>query len=297
MTATLFGCAGDSPDDVDAQVGASAACTILGTFVSGAKRGKGIAAMPELLPRREYSSPPVVEAICQVTFAEPVPWSVATPGLLFSAIQSEYPAQPEAQSPVEATFRSNPSSADQTEVLLNQGTQRFVFADATQSRRLVANHSCLSVNALPPYETWPHLVDRFRTALERFQEAVTPFVPAMLSLRYINQIKIPLTAFMPDEYFNIPVLVVHQPNAALFSFLSRAQARDTETKIQTTVTFGSIQHPVDDESAFVLDIELQAPVPNEFSVDELIKTIDDLHRLENHEFESSITERCRELFE
>ena len=56
--------------------------------------------MTDVAPPREYPSPPIVEVICQVTFAKPVPWSAATPGLLYGRIRDDYPAEPKTEQSV-----------------------------------------------------------------------------------------------------------------------------------------------------------------------------------------------------
>jgi uncharacterized protein (TIGR04255 family) len=231
-----------------------------------------------------------VEVICQVAFAQPVAWSVATPGVLFKALEDEYPAEPKSLASVAASF-------DRTEGEFTVNPQnRFVFSNDEQGRRLVANESCLSVNALRPYEEWPSVADRFRRAVDTFSKSVGAFSPASVSLRYINRIIIPEDQLDVSEYFKIPLVHAHQDNAVIQGFLSRSQSMSPETSISTTITFASAEHPVADESAFILDIELEVPTAQDASVDDLIDAIEELHRRENLEFESSITPKCRELF-
>ncbi|WP_156166452.1 TIGR04255 family protein [Mycobacterium haemophilum] len=242
-------------------------------------------------PRQEYPSPPVHEVICQVTFADPVPWSAATPGLLYRAVQDEYPAEPKSQTAVEASF--DPSDG---EVQVSRGAQRFVYSNEEQNRRFVVNERCLSVNALKPYENWPSLAQRFRRALDIFEKEVAEFKSASVSLRYINRIVIQGTAIDTSEYFTVPLVTTHQPNARIVGFFGRSQSISPETSINTTVTFASVEHSVDGESAFILDIDLAMPTPSDAGHDKLAELVNELHHWENHEFESSITDKCRKLF-
>jgi uncharacterized protein (TIGR04255 family) len=229
--------------------------------------------------------------ICQVTFAQPVPWSVATPGVLFKALEDEYPAEPKSLASVEASF-----DRSEAEFHLNPPNTRFIFANETQSRRLVANQSCLSVNGLSPYEEWPSIATRFRKAIDVFEKSVCAFSPGSVNLRYINRIIIPKEELDISEYFTIPVVKPHQPDAMIQGFVSRSQSMSPQTSIGTTITFASTEHAVAEESAFILDIELTAPAEESANVDELLEMMEELHRLENREFESSITQKCRELF-
>jgi uncharacterized protein (TIGR04255 family) len=238
-----------------------------------------------------YPYPPVVEVICQVTFAQAVPWSVATPGVLWKAIEDEYPAEPKTLAGVEASF-----DAAEGQFTVNPHDARFVFSNQEQSRRLVANASCLSVNGLSPYEQWPNVANRFRHAIDAFSKSVAAFTPASVNIRYINRIVIPTGEVDVSEYFNVPVVKSHQDDAVIQGFLARSQSVVPQTSATTTITFASTAHSVEDESAFILDIELTQPVSGDASTDDLISAVEELHRLENREFESSITPRCRELF-
>jgi uncharacterized protein (TIGR04255 family) len=239
-----------------------------------------------------YPYPPVVEVICQVTFKEPVSWSVATPGLLWKALQADYPAEPTTLSGVQATFDGN-----EGEFKVNPQNARFVFSNLEQSRRVVANESCLSVNGLSPYEEWPNVASRFRHAIDRFNVSVAPFVPATVNIRYINRIVIPLVQLDLSEYFTVPIATPHQDGAVVQGFVSRSQAIIPDSGVVITITFGSAPHGVPDEAAFILDIELTVPVTGASSTDDLIMAVNELHRLENREFESSITDKCRSLFD
>lgn len=257
------------------------------------RRGKGsVAVTDDVAPRREYPNPPIVEVICQVAFAKPVSWSAATPGLLYGRIREEYPAEPKAQSAIEATFDQKDG-----DVQVMRGSQRFVYANEEQNRRLVANESCVSVNALRPYENWDSLSRRFRSALDIYKEEVAEFTPKTVSLRYINRIEIPAESIDTAEYFAVPIVTTHQPDARVHGFMSRSQSRSPQTSIATTVTFASVAgHAAEGESAFILDIELEVPTPGDASFERLAELAGELHRWENHEFESSITDKCRELF-
>ncbi|OBC03023.1 hypothetical protein A5782_00465 [Mycobacterium sp. 852002-40037_SCH5390672] len=235
-----------------------------------------------------YAKPPVVEVICQVTFDEAVPWSVATPGVLFQALKDEYPADPTVMGAIRTTI----NSAQGGEIVVDPQAARFLFSNREQNRRLVANGTCLSVNALPPYEEWPNVVARFENAATAFRDAVADFTPVSASLRYINRIVIPEPSLNVSDYFTIPIVEAHR-ESAIQGFITRSQILLPAESAQLTITFGSHEHDVDTESAFLLDIEVSAPT----NTGDVMSTMEMLHAIENVEFESSITNKCRELFQ
>ena len=139
---------------------------------------------------------------------------------------------------------------------------------------------------------------RFQSALEIFEDEVGKFTPRGVSLRYINRIVVPASPIEMTEYFTVPVVATHQPDAAIEEFVSRSRSVSPDGSIATTVTFASVgRHPVEGESAFILDIELEVPTPSDATFGTLGDLVGKLHYWENHEFESSITEKCRELFQ
>ncbi|GAA4296027.1 TIGR04255 family protein [Mycobacterium paraffinicum] len=247
--------------------------------------------MTDVAPRRKYPNPPIVEVICQVTFTEAVSWSAASPGLLYARIRDDYPAEPNAQTAIEASV-----DGENGQLQVKRGGLRFVYSNSDQNRRLVANEDNLSVNALPPYENWDSLATRFREALKAFRDEFGAFTPAAVSLRYINRVIVPGESVRPTDYFNVPVVMAHQPDSRTRAFVSRSESISAETSIETTVTFASVAHAVEGESAFMLDIDLSIPAPSDADVDQMVELATVLHKWENHEFESSITDACRKLF-
>lgn len=248
--------------------------------------------MTDVAQRRKYPNPPIVEVICQVTFASAVSWSAASPGLLYGRVRDDYPAEPNAQTAIEATVDGKNG---QFQVI--RGNQRFVYSNPEQNRRLVANEVCLSVNALHPYEDWDSLLKRFRAALKAYRDEFGAFTPASVGLRYINRVIVPGESVATTDYFNVPVVMAHQPDSRVRTFVSRSESTSAETSIATTVTFASVAHPVEGESAFILDIDLTIPALADAEVDALVELASLLHKWENHEFESSITDASRKLFE
>lgn len=248
--------------------------------------------MTGLATRREYPNPPIVEVICQVAFAESVPWSAASPGLLYGEIRKEYPAEPKAQSAIEAEI-----SGETSKFQIARGAQRFVYSNNEQNRRLVANENMLSVNALlPDYEQWDSLAERFKRAMSSYEKAITKFMPKAVSLRYINKIVVQSAEVDLSTYFTVPIVLSHREGAALTNFVARSQSVAPDG-VGITVTFGSaVGHDAEHESAFILDIDLEVAAPADADFERLCELATELHRWENNEFESSITDKCRELF-
>jgi uncharacterized protein (TIGR04255 family) len=249
-------------------------------------------AMPAAHERREYPNPPIEEALVQVTFAEPLSWNVATPGLLFERLRGDYPTEPEMQE--QAAVQVQADAGGGPALSFNRGQQRFLYRDESRTRLVLVNPLTLSANSLRPYEGWPKLRERFERAMSDV-EAVTGSKPvARIALRYINRITLPPGPIDTDDYFKVTVRTADEGRAAFRGFIHRVESvLDDETVVVST--FASTE-PEDDCTSFVLDLEFSSPNLNSSEMEQVLNVADELKVLENAEFESCITDATRELF-
>lgn len=244
--------------------------------------------------RQDYANPPIEEALCQVVFKERLAWSVATPGKLFDALESDYPHEPEAQEQLEATLQVQPAHNNPANLALSRKDLRYVYQDDTKKRLLLINAQNLSVNSLRPYETWPVLRERLRRALHAVDQVTSLKRISQISLRYINRVIIPSAAIDTDDYFSMRVQTANGGKAPFRAFIHRIESV-LEPGTLAVTTFATTQTE-DPGSAFLLDLDFQRPGLDLESVDEVLAVADELKELENREFETLITDKTRELF-
>lgn len=253
---------------------------------------EGLPVLSDETGRIQYPNPPIEEGLCQLTFAEPLAWNVATPGLLFEALRSDYPQIPEGQEQIAASMEiegGGPSFS------LNRGLLRYVYKDTTGVRLVVASPTTFSVNSLRPYEGWPSLRARLEAALGCLRSVVEIKPVAQVSLRYVNRIVIPLSVVNTDDYFDLSVHTAEQARATYVGFLHRVESVLTDDVTRVTSTFASLESPPS-ETHFLLDLDFRRPGLSTADLSEVLVIADDLKVKENLEFESCITERARELF-
>lgn len=249
--------------------------------------------------RDEYPNPPIEEALCQFDFASPVRgWSVASPGLVFDRIQSEYPAPPEGQEQLQASIEvlGEPATSASTNIAMNRGPQRFLYRDTSRTRVLMVNESFVSVNSLRPYEGWPTLKGRLVLALQLLSEVIGEVTVKQVAIRYINRIVIDASIDSDtDTYFNVPIHAVGE-RASIVSFIHRVQSMLPDGSTQAISTFASLEGGEVNQVPFLLDLEFKRAFLEPISLDEALAQADDLKRLENAEFEACITDVTRKLF-
>ncbi len=249
-------------------------------------------------PRTDYANPPIEEALCQLNFSTPLPWNVATPGRLYDALLGSYPDEPEVQEEVQASVvrPDEGSPALAANLAIARGAQRFVYRDASRTRVAVVSPMLYSVNSLRPYEGWSDLRQRLRRDLQQVARQLDLPNVREVSLRYINRIPITADNIDTDDYFTIPIRTAQRGRASVARFLQRVESVLPDQETRTFLTFASLDSAPEAGRACLLDIELRRGVPD-VPVATALDVADDLKRLENEEFESLITERCRELFQ
>lgn len=257
--------------------------------VSESASGGGLG---KAVPERRYRNPPVLEALCEIYFADSM-WDETVPGAFYERIKDDFPEKRQ-RVVQEAHVELGTADARAGVRLLPPWMQ---FVSLTGDRMIQVAEKLLVVNQLRPYphfEGWQPVVHR---ALQIYRELAQPKSVARLGLRYINQIVIPGAKVRMEDYFVIYPNLPPKLGDTHHSFLVRVEVPQ-ERGHKVLVTFGSapIQQPGKDEQVFMLDLYdiLQAElVLEEIDVDETVRVAHDNIVLA---FESSITSRLRDLF-
>jgi uncharacterized protein (TIGR04255 family) len=247
--------------------------------------------------RREYPNPPITEGLVQFTFSERLPWNVATPGLLFEKLREQYPKDPDGQEQVQARFGINEPRKGEAGFSVTRGEQRFIYSDSSGTRLLVANAITASANSLKPYEGWPSLRERFVAGIHSLDEVAKIPGISTVHIRYINTIEIQGSHAVPvdtDDYFTIPVRTARSGAASFEGFIQRVKSV-LENGTELVSTFATLENDEPYGFMFLLDLEVVRAV-DKLDVESALAVANELKEIENDEFESSITDKARELF-
>lgn len=248
----------------------------------------------EIVPpeRRGYVNPPIEEAVCQVTFAFPIQWNVAIPGLVYERLRPDYPADPEAQRPVQAALQPGDAGASFS---LTGGPERYVYKDSSGVRLVVMGQDNLSVNCLRPYEGWPGLKARLERVLSLVSEVVTLPPVRRVENRYINRIVLPSGPLNTDDYFTTPVRTAENGGASFRRFVNQVESLLSDGATSVVSTFASLE-PTPEGLPFLLDLNVIREGLSLTTTDEILNAAEALKNIENLEFESWITDATRGLF-
>ena len=158
--------------------------------------------------RREYSNPPIREAVCEFLFQEDGRWDWAAPGLVYSALRDEFPKRLPGDVPSAPTTPAAESpnllqpGLQQLEVrLVSQGPLKFWREDDDTGYIAVAPYR-LGVHHFRPYPNWERFSDIISKAFEAYLNVLNPTEVQRIGLRYINDIDLDGVTVQLEEYFN-----------------------------------------------------------------------------------------------
>lgn len=250
-----------------------------------------------LTARRTYANPPVQEAVLQLKWAQPIPWSVATPGRVFTALHREYPQEPEEQHNYDADLQFSSDAGPRVSVT-NTHT-RILYKSQVGNRTLMAAPDFLAVSSLAPYEGWGNMRMRLKGAVETLSQSGIissggfPLV-ASVGLRYINQFILPEDV-ETGRFFNLGYPVPAAHGAGIRNFMTRVESL-LPGGIQCATGFArTLQNGA---AVYLLDIDLTHPLAEAMPADKALskEIAGELKELEAYEFESAITDSARERF-
>ncbi len=248
----------------------------------------------ENVHERKYRKPPVVEALCEVYFANSK-WDDTIPGAFYEQVKAEFPdkKQRQIQEAQIALGRGAASAGVQT---LPPWMQ---FVTEEGDRMIQISENLLVVNQMCPYphfEEWEPIVYH---ALDIYNDLAQPQKVTQVGLRYINRIQLSGTSIDMGEYFRIypqlpdPLGNTHGP------FLVRVEVPQDDTGHSVLITFGTDTTPANTQENQIFMLDLYDIIKLEIDPIEieLSKQVQYAHENLVKAFEGSITDNLREILE
>jgi uncharacterized protein (TIGR04255 family) len=251
------------------------------------------------MSRTIYVNPPIDEATCQFVLAEEVNWNSETASHLFDHVRESYPGLPQQQQLFQANMAAPAQGGSLPNLTLTNGN-RIIFTDEGGPNRLSVGPATISTHRARPYSGFKHeLLPRTKRDLPRVLSAFDrEGLFKAISVRYVNRISVPGFGFELTEFFNYWAAQNGLPppfDGTLTGFFYRTAAQHATEPQNLTITFGTLD-PGENESNFILDMDLVHQFARSVSTEQAIDQLVQLQELINTTFESIITDRCRELF-
>lgn len=241
---------------------------------------------------RRYRKPPVVEALCELYFADSK-WDDTIPGRFYESVKDDFPVKRQRE-----IQEAQISIADgQAAAGVKRLAPWIQFVSESNDRMLQLARDLLVVNQLRPYpsfEDWRPSIDR---ALKLYGDLARPTGLARLGIRYINHFVIPGARVQLEDYFAVHPRLPEGLGDEHGAFMVRFEIPHAPDGHMVVVTFGSVAAIGPGGLTFMLDIydtfESGEPLKLDLVAGEIIRA----HENVEAAFEGSITDTLRRILE
>jgi uncharacterized protein (TIGR04255 family) len=260
---------------------------VSGDLSSGARAGGGD------VHNRRYRNPPVVEALCEISFTKSQ-WDDTIPGAFYERVKKDFP-QKQQRKVQEAEITMG---LGQAPVGLRAIPTWMQFVSEQKHRVLQLAPDLLVVNQLAPYPHFEEWAPDIYRAFKLYIELAKPELVQRVGVRYINRVVIPEHRLQMEKYFTIYPSLPKTIGDTHGSFLVRVEVPQEQDGHVILITFATA--PPDGGTpgqAFVLDFYDLVHVNKPIDAEQLRQEVERAHKNIVRAFENSITDRLRHLFE
>ncbi len=239
--------------------------------------------------RRIYKKPPLIEALCEIKFAE-TEGDFTTWGNFYQKVKNSYPTKSELPRGIEFQFTPNAGSINPPEFI-----KRFTSSDNAQL--IQATKDTLTFNRLSPYLGYNEFNKSFVEALKIYAETFFPKRFVQLAMRFVNQIIIPHEEFSLNDYLGLIPVVPEGLTDALGGLFVQVQVIPQKENHFLQTTLRSAPSMPEGNSVFFLDIFDAFSGNSEFNENSIINIMYDAHENIEFIFEKIVQEKLRQIFQ
>lgn len=248
--------------------------------------------MEDGLIHPNYPRPPIVEAVIELKFENPVPFDLLARGKKTWAKHYEDVTDDVIFS-LEVNFESGLSRSPSR----TPGGMKFHSKD--QSDVLTIDTKAFLVAKLAPYTGWAEFSSRMVRDWKIFRDKVGIRDLIRVGCRFINRIDIPLgdsSVINTSEYVTFGPSYPDRFGQDITEFALLLARNEPEFEGRNRVTIKMAPSPVPNHVAIVLDIDVYTESRIPKKIEELTKLLEDMRKAKNDSFEMAITDKTRELF-
>jgi uncharacterized protein (TIGR04255 family) len=244
---------------------------------------------------RHYPHAPITEALIDIRVTYDRGISLENLKSFGSQVSGQYPNEStrdilEGQITLD---KSGPQSQS------SRTTVGFIFHAADRRQAVQARLDGFTFSRFAPYEDWDRLLDETKSLWNIFVKLLQPTAIVRVSVRYINQINLPLKeggGLTFEDYLRTFPKIGIDEDVSLEQFFLRLVMPQNDLSAKLILT-EALLPPQGDHLGVILDIDL---FRENLSLDALSNEIWDIletfRARKNKYFEASITQATRELF-
>jgi uncharacterized protein (TIGR04255 family) len=238
-----------------------------------------------------YVSPPIVEAVAQISFSEAV--DLQDVAEFADSLSKDYPTKNErADITAQVDVASGKMEADIKKV-------GFELRDGEGSKVVIAQTSSVAFSQLAPYPGWDEYSGWLMTGFSKLHKITGPRKLSRIGLRFINRLDIPFISGLAhiESYINVYPRSLTYGGDNFTRYLV-AFSRDVEgTENKFNIMVGSTESPVPLYAGVHLDIDAYSELEIAFNLKQVNAKLNDLRHVKNTVFEQTITDEARKIFE
>jgi uncharacterized protein (TIGR04255 family) len=243
--------------------------------------------------KKAYSSPPITEAIIEITFGSELQIRD------FEKIEKKFnKIYPNRQQLITSTinFGAN-SSGGSVKVDHQQGGVRLSSND--EADILILSRQKLAAARLAPYQGWEHLYDKIKSGLKFWKSVAKTQAIARVGVRNINRIDIPIDDqgnIENQDYLSIYPKLPKSLDKPMLNYLNQVTLPTTNEFWNAQITSTVIPSPKVNHISLLLDIDVFRTNDIPIKEEDFLKCLSDVRDIKNYLFEECVTPKAKELF-
>ena len=249
---------------------------------------------------KRYKFPPIEEAVCEFRFTTTTDWDLTVLGKLHAQLEREYTGKRHDQNVVDSNLQINEDVPENPEY--EKGIAKVMLPNENGTRMVGIGPNVLSIHMLHPYHSpevqssgWEEFVRRIESALEAYDQVVSSVEINQVGLRYINIISVPVTSNNLGEYLICVNPRIEGLPSKYQHFLNHTRyVYDEQTRLDLSCcSLGESPTSTD----CILDIDATSDHEQDPSDSrKALEIANELHRHVGLVFESTVTDKAREIF-
>jgi uncharacterized protein (TIGR04255 family) len=235
-----------------------------------------------------YDAPPVIEALIQFRYAEPV--SKAFQSKLLKRLKREYANELALQA-----VGANVNFEKQEAAFVAEPQSRLSSLD--EADVLIVHSTTLTWSRLAPYQGWDTFLERVRSDVQIAHEMTGLRKIVQLGVRYVNRIDVPINGPITryEDYLTIN-LSLPEIWDGVSNYGWRFERKYPELVSLAIVQSAIIAPEIPNHAAFLLDIDIIRNQDIPTRIEDIFILLGKMRDLKNNIFELSITDTARASF-
>lgn len=250
---------------------------------------------------RQYSNPPLEEAVCEFRFRSTDPWDLTVPGMIYSPLAEQYPRRLPARVGGVTAIRIGPEGIHQQ--IAPQDTPGIISPELRiwhqeDTGEIVIAPYRIAVHHRKPYPSWARFLPIIQQALGAYRSAASPESIQRIGLRYVNKIRFDITENLRlENYFDFHPFLGDNLPSTISAIGMRAEFPFNNERDRLRLQLSSAQD--EDAGQFVITLDLDYFLVELGSVpfDEVPVWLETAHDHVESAFEGCLKESMREKFD